>query len=551
MGRRPSTGSAWPLLAITALGLALGWTPVEAETLPEAIAFAYQSNPTLQSARAQLRATDETYIQARSAYGPTIQLQGVANYNNDRLRRSFSGDTALPSNNSRTNLGQAEVVVEQPLYSGGRTTLEIQGAEERIRAGREALRASEQNIVFAVVQAYEDVRRDRQSIVARQTNLAALIDQLKETRARMRAGEVTQTDTSQAEAQVQAEEANVALAENQLLASEAEYTTAVGRNPGILPPPPPLPGLPANATEAFDLGGRASPDFLQALDTERVSRTAIQIARTEERPTVLLRGTYGYSASLSPLNYRNRDRALTGQAVVTIPFFSSGRIRSDIRQAAELNGSDRLSIESARRLMVQNIADAWNQMIIYDANIARETAQVDAAATAFKGMRIEYRAGQRSTLDVLIAEETLRDAELAKLAAQHDAYVSQALVLRYIGRLDARDIIEDIPAYDPAAHLRAVEHRGALPWEPLIRFVDGIGAPPAGQRSINAPLPARTVQLAPGHGPTGLDTVARFPIAPVPGTISNIAPPQLPDETLSIGSEVGTGTGAQRGPTLR
>lgn len=320
--------SIWSRGAAVTIGLAVLPPRVGAETLPEAIAIAYQSNPTLQSARAQLRATDETYVQARSGYGPTIQLQGVASYNDDRLRRSFSGDTALPSNRSRANLGQAEVVVEQPVYSGGRTTLEVRSAEDRIRAGREALRASEQNIMLAVVQAYEDVRRDRQGLATRRTNLAALLDQLKETRARMRAGEVTQTDVSQAEAQVQAEEANVALAEGQLLASEAEYTAVVGRNPGTLEAPPPLPGLPADAAGAFHLGEHASPDFLRALATEHVSRTAIQIARTEELPTVALRGTYGYSASLSPLNDRNRDRALAGQAVVTITFFSSGRTGS-------------------------------------------------------------------------------------------------------------------------------------------------------------------------------------------------------------------------------
>lgn len=142
-------------------------------------------------------------------------------------------------------------------------------------------------------------------------------------------------------------------------------------------------------------------------------------------------------------------------------------------------------------------------MIVYNANIARQDAQVDAAATAFRGMRIEYRAGQRSTLDVLVAEETLRDAQLARLAAQHDAYVSQALVLRYIGRLDARDIIQNIPDYDPAVHLRAIEHRGSLPWEPLIRFVDGLGVPPPRQRGISAPPPAGSVAFAPGRGQAG------------------------------------------------
>ena len=274
--------------------------------------------------------------------------------------------------------------------------------------------------------------------MVRRANIDALAYQLRETQARWRAGEVTRTDVAQAEAQLASEQASFAVAENQLQNSRNSYATIVGRNPGALADEPLLPGVPRTAQAAFDLASAASPELQQALYAEQQSRADVAVARTVDRPTVSLRGTYGYSATLDPLNQRNRDRAFTGQAVISIPLFSGGRTSSQIRQALELNSSDRLSIESTRRSMVQNIANAWNEMITFQANIAREAAQVTAAALAFKGMRIEYRAGQRSTLDVLIAEETLRDAELQELAARHDAYLGEALVLRYAGRLEAR-----------------------------------------------------------------------------------------------------------------
>lgn len=498
--------------------------PCAADTLAEAIAFAYQSNPSLQAQRAQLRATDETYVQARSGYGPTVQVQATASYNQDRLRDSFSGDAPLAATTARSNLGSAQVVVDQPLYNGGRTILEVRGAEQRIRAAREALRVAEQNTVFSAIQAYLDVRRDAQALDIRHANLEALELELRETHARQRAGEVTETDVAQAEAQVVAEQANLALAENQLLTSKAAYTTVVGRNPGLLAEEPPLPGLPPSSDQAFAIASAASPELAQALYTEQLSRTNIRVSRTNNRPTISLRGTYGYSATLDPLNGRNHDRGFSGQAVLSVPIFSSGRTSSEIRQAIELNSSDRLSIEVTRRTMVQNVANAWNEMVTYSENIARQEAQVTAAALAFKGMRLEYRAGERSTLDVLIAEETLRDAELARLGARHDAYISTALVLRYIGRLDARDIVEALPAYDPAAHLRSVEHRGQLPSERVVKLIDSIAAPGAGQRNIPAPKAAERPRIATVDAePSRKTAVDSLPITPVPGTVSNVA----------------------------
>ena len=136
---------------LIAAGLVFPGSPAWSETLAEAIAFTYQSNPTLQSQRAQLRAVDETFVQARSAYAPSVQIQATASYNQDRLRDSFSGNTALPSATTRSNLGSANIVFDQPLYSGGRTTLEVRSAEERIRAARETLRITEENVIFAVI----------------------------------------------------------------------------------------------------------------------------------------------------------------------------------------------------------------------------------------------------------------------------------------------------------------------------------------------------------------------------------------------------------------
>ncbi len=513
---------------ITVVALAFCWSlPCPAETLADAIAFAYQSNPTLQSQRAQVRSIDETYVQAASQYGPTVQVELRARYTQNQLRDTFQGSTRLPDITIGTNRGSAQVSVSQPLYTGGRATLDTRAATFGIRAAREALRITEGDIIFAVIQSYVDVLRDMAALDIREQNLGAISSQLAEIRARRRAGEITRTDVAQAEAQLAAEQVNHANAENQLRSSKIAYASVVGRNPGVLEPPPPLPNLPRSVAQAWEIAEQTSPEFMQARLTEEQSRARVAAARTSSRPTLALRGSFSYQARLVPFGRRDFDRATVGELVLTQPLFSGGLNSSVTRQAAERNTADRVAIEAARRGMIQSTSNAWNQILTFRLNVESEVRQVEAAALAFRGMRIEYRAGQRSTFDVLIAEQILRDAELAKISFEHDAYLAEALLLRFIGRLDAGAIVEALPRYDPAENFRKIENKGALPWEPLIRQLDSIFTPKSRQRAIPAPDAAIEPVIAPAkvQDLSQAKPASIIPVEPVPGTVSNVPPP--------------------------
>jgi outer membrane protein len=373
-----------------------------------------------------------------------------------------------------------------------------------------------------------DVRRDQQVIAIRRQNYDAIAAQLREIEARQSAGELTRTDVAQAHAQLFAERANVETAENQLRTSEIAYGSIVGHNPGQLEPESRLPNLPLSAKEAWDIAGQNSPEFQQALFNELQSRSRLAEARTSSRPTISVQASAGYTSQLIPFATQNFDRSFVAQITLSQPLFTSGYARSVIRQAQEQNEADRLGIEAARRSMIQATSNAWNQVLTQRRNIETQGLQRDAADLAFRGTRVEYRAGERSTLDVLIAEEVLRDTELAQLNAMHDSYLNEALLLRYIGRLDAADIIASLPRYDPANHFKSIEHKGAMPWEPLVRMLDGIQLALPRQNYIPAPIAATKPSMGRGDNlPPGTQPIARVPITSVPGTVGGMPAPAL------------------------
>ena len=508
--------AAPPALAVL-VGLATVAPEARGETLADAIALAYQTNPTLQGQRSQLRAADEGFVQARAALGPTLQAQATATYNQNRL-----GYTSPTSNNT----GQAQITLSQPIYTGGRGALGVAIAADQVRQAREALRATEGNVMLSVIQSYADVVRDAGVLEVRAKNLQVLIDQVVEVKARVRAGELTLTDTSQAEAQVANERALFSTAQGQLQLSRAAYATAVGRNPGTLTPGPPLPGLPSNVDDAFDLAEANSPEIRQARFAEQASRDQASQAKAAFRPTVSLSMLFGYTGEVTPFDPRRVERTATGEIVISQPLFASGLLASQARAALDQNTTDRIAIETTRRGLVQNVANAWNQMQVARNNAGFEDEQIRAAGVAFKGMRIEYKEGLRTTLDVLTAEETLRDAEIAQLVALHDKYVAEASLLRIVGRLEGADLVPGLPQYDVATHLRQVENKGSLPWTPLIERLDALGAPSAGQRAIPAPQAIRhKPSIAPADSPPSGELVTTLPVEPVPGTTSPAPPP--------------------------
>lgn len=457
-----------------------------AETLADAIAMAYRSNPTLQAARAQQRGLDESYVVARAGYRPTASVSVSGHYSDTE-----TGLSAPYASHTETNSGGATLTVTQPVYTGGRTAAAVQAAEASVDAGRESLRSTEAGVLQQVIQAYTDVRRDQQIVAIRENNVKVLADQLDETRAKFEVGQITRTDVAQAEAQLAAARALLSSSQAQLQISRANYTAVVGQNPGELAPEPQAPGVPASVDQAFDVAEAESPVLRRARSTEASSRARIAEARAANRPTVSLQASLGYSGTLAPFSPGDYGRAVSAQAVVSQPLFTGGVNSSNIRSALEQNNADRINIEGARRQVVLGVSQAWNTMAAAKANVISDQEQVRAASVAFEGAQEEYRVGLRTTLDVLIAQQTLRDAELALVQARHDAYVAEAGLLSAMGRLEARYLVTGVDLYDPKAAFNRVKRSGATPWDGVVEALDRAGAPAARPDPNGAaPLPA-------------------------------------------------------------
>lgn len=184
-----------------------------------------------------------------------------------------------------------------------------------------------------------------------------------------------------------------------------------------------------------------------------------------------------------PFDQRDLNRGWGVTANVVLPLYSGGLYQSRLRQAADQNTADRMTIDAVERSLTKVLATLWSQRLVALNNIDAQTRQVEAAKIAFQGMRKEYTTGERSTLDVLVAEETLRDAELSLESARHDAYVTSAAILQNIGWLELKNLVETETTYRPERHLKEITPKIGVPWQGVLQHIDGIG--------VKAPRPIK------------------------------------------------------------
>jgi outer membrane protein len=477
------------LLAATLCVSALA-APAGAETLADAIALAYQNNPTLQAQRASQRALDENYVQARTGWRPTLGFQASGGYSESRIPAA-AGGSGIDRNGDgipdlvrgqifETNSSRVGVSFTQPLWTGGRVAASVNAANAEVLAGRENLRRTEAIILAQVIQAYSDTRRDQESLRIRQENVNVLTRQLQESQARFEVGEITRTDVAQSQARLAGAQALYQSAVAQLAITRAGYTTLVGQNPGDLAPEPSLAYmLPTDPDEAYKIAEEFSPQLRGQQFTEQASRARIAGARAERMPNISANVTYGFNGPAipdRPSDVFQRDlytRNLSGSVTATVPIYSGGLVSSRIRQSVERNNADRITVEGVRRTVMQSVTQFWSQLIAARANIASSELQVSAARIAAEGTRQEQQVGLRTTIDVLNAEQELRSAELNQVSSRRDEYVAAANVLATMGRLEARNLVPGVPQYDAAKNFRKLRMTwGWVPWEEPVDIID-------------------------------------------------------------------------------
>jgi TolC family type I secretion outer membrane protein len=451
-------------------GVVVGLTAVstQAQTLTDALAEAYNTNPQLLAQRALLRATDEQVPQALSFWRPQVTFTGQVGLNTSALQTppvspSLNGLGQIVSTSDRRHIITRPDLLQfqaiEPVYRGGRTVAQTRQAINTVESTRAQTLAVETSVFQAVAMAYLDVVRDQALVEVDRNNVDVLRKQLEATQDRFRVGEVTRTDVAQAEAALAQAQGTLVTQQGTLEISRAEYVRAVGHPPGRLMLPRERPVLPATREEALSLATNNNFSVISAKFAELAARDNIDVVRGQLLPQISVVGTLdrSYDQSATFKGALLNSAQITAQ--LTMPLYEGGAIYSQTRQAQQTVGQRRSQVDDARRAAVQTAAQFWSTLQAARASISSFAAAVRAAQIALEGTQQEALVGTRTVLDVLIQNQTLLQTQSQLVTAQHDAALAEFNLASAVGRLIAPELNLPVRLYDMEQHYREVKDK--------------------------------------------------------------------------------------------
>lgn len=492
-------------VSVLALALALAG-PARADTLREALAAAYNTNPTLESARATQRANDENV--------PINRAQGLPSATVTATHIEFIQQSANAFTAPDRNLGvNAQLLV--PVYSGGAVRNGIAAAKERVQAGQADLRNSESTLFAQVVAAYMDVLRTEALVALATNNVAVLGTNVEATSDRFQIGDLTITDVAQSRARLAVAQGDLQTAEANLIAAREAYVRLVGNAPGELAAPPPLPGLPDTVGEAIVTALDNNPNLDAAKQRAEAAGFDTRAAGAGRLPQVSLFvngdysdffGTLGGSLANQPadpndpnsptVQFQQREKTANAGVRVTIPLFQGGLPAARQRQAGARESAALEDVIAAERQIIAETRATYANWQAANGVIRSAQAAVEAAELSLEGVRAENSIGNRQILDVLNAEQELVNARAQLVTARRNAYVAGFNLLALMGKAEARDLNLDTggPLYDPQVNADRVSSK-------LNDWDRDEQAAPKSTRTVDIPPATATIgpQLLPGE----------------------------------------------------
>ena len=444
------TGAAAAVLLLASMGP----TPVLADTIEAALVRAYQNNPQLNAQRASVRSTDENVPQALSGYRPRVAVTASAGYQyTDTLANSAGAlHTNIHGANAPRSVG---ATVSQTLFNGQQTANRTRAAESQVSGAREGLRVLEQTVLLSAATIYMDYLRDSAIVEVQRSNVRVLEQTLKQTKDRFNVGEVTRTDVAQSEAQLAAGRTQQLTAESNLNTTRSNFRRIIGNEPvGLAPGSPVDRFMPGTLPGAVDLGLTQNPNVTAAMFGIDVSYLQTKVNEGALLPTVTLQASVQQSYEQTMTIYRSFGASAIAQ--LAVPVYQGGAEYALIRQSKETLAQQRLFLEQVRDQTRANVVTAWGQLVAGKAQVQSAQSQVAASEIALNGVREEAKAGQRTTLDVLNAQQALVNARVALVTAQHDRVVASYAVLNAVGRLSPTVLNLATTLYDPSVHYHQV-----------------------------------------------------------------------------------------------
>lgn len=398
---------------------------------------AEQNDARIRASRSAADAAREKLPQAQAQRLPNLSFNAGANRNN--LKTSTTSIFGPTSYTYSYNSNNQVLQLRQPIYRPYVSAL-VDQAKAQVKDADASLESDEQSLVVRTAEAYFDalLARAQMDLIAAQK--AAYAVQLEAAQKGFKAGTGMRTDIDEAQARVDMARAlELEAAQNQEF-TRHRLEVLVGKPIDNLADLDvdnfrPVQPSPARMEDWIAMAEDASPQLRSLRAQLEAAQLEIEKAKAGHKPTLDAVAGWSRSDSDTVTSVNNVYNQKFVGVQLSVPLYSGGYVNSTVRQAVADSERAREALEAARLELGTKVHEQYRAMTEGVLRIAALEQAVRSAQQAVESSRKSFKAGARTTVDVLNAEQQ-RTTALRDLAQARYAYLLARVRLQSLAGQD-------------------------------------------------------------------------------------------------------------------
>ena len=400
--------------------------PAWCQSLNEVLVAVNERNPEIAAAKSILSQTYDEIPTAWSNFLPDLSLSTSIN-------RSLTDDK-YDNSSSRANSFSNTLTLSQDLFNLQHDE-QFQKAKLNIEKQEQTFRSVQQSTLMSTITAYLAIIKSKNIVDLRIKSVEVLKSHLDSTTIQHEVRRRTNADLAQAESRLAKGNADKLASQVDYNVALSTYRRLVGADPIDLPMPSFENDFPQNIKEIEKMAITEHPNVLVASINVDAAKSDIQSKKHAFGPTLSLSG------SISKSSTNNKASANTGSTVssigltLSIPLYQKGAEYTELSTARKALKQAESEFDTAKRLAIDNVQREWERKKGASVKILAYEAQVKAASIALDSVRLELKAGRRTLLNLLDAEQELLNARVNLASAEHDLILTKYKLQERVGRL--------------------------------------------------------------------------------------------------------------------
>jgi len=426
---------------------------VHAADLLQVYQQALQSDPQLHEAEATRLAAHQAKPIAVAQLLPQLNATGAVGHDNISSRQPIllTEATAVPYK-TRSDTTQYQLELRQSLFRWEQWVA-LQRADSSVAQAEADYQAARQLLIVRVAQRYFDVLGARDTVDASQASLESVSRQLEQANKLFDVGLTAITDVKEAKAARDQAAADLIAAKRTLATNQELLRELTGAPVDTLAAPgddlPLKTPEPANEDQWVTSALQQNLMLISARLAAQIAGEDVRAANAQHYPSLDLvvgRNYYDTTGNRTLLGERlPADASQTDDSIslqLRFPIFSGGGVSARVQQQVYLQRAARERLERAARETERQARDSYLGVLSEMSRVEASKQALESSATAMKATEEGFKAGTRTTVDVLNARRQLFTAQTNYSHSRY-AYIMDIIQLKQAaGSLNEQDLTE-------------------------------------------------------------------------------------------------------------